>query len=1437
MFQTQQSERTGTPSLALLLTAAALLATSWAVADDSPKPRVVAHAERSAPVTPFVFDWDVRDLPAPVKWQPGDPVTEIPRRRYHKPGFVPPVYETGLDPLVELQWSVDALDSIRAFTTPSRNFPGEPFTGVNPPDTVGDVGLNHYIQMVNQSGGATVRIWDKAVPTPNLLANFDLDSLGSGSCASGFGDPIVLYDRFADRWMLSEFSNSGNNLCVYISQTPDPVSGGWYAYGYTAPTFPDYPKYGVWPTDANGGQGSYIVTSNESGSGVYALDRAAMLTGTPGTYQRVLIPDLPGFSFNAVTPADIDGSNPPPSGSPALIMRQRDTENHSGPTAPGDVLEQWTYQVDWVTTTNTLLTQEPNIDIAEIDSALCGLSAFACFPQPGTSTTLDPLREVIMNRLQYTNWDNREVLMGNFVTDVDGNDWGGLRWFELEKIGGVWTVRQEGTYAPDPDHRWMAASAMDQSGNFAIAYNVSSSTTFPSLRFSGRQFDDPLGVLTETETVIHAGTASNSSNRYGDYSSMNVDPEDDCTFWFTGMDNTSSSWRTQVVSFAFDACGCELFPGVPAALAIVAGDNRIDIDWDDSNLSTVTEYQVRRSRTSGGPYQTIDVVPDSSPGAPGGAGYTYKDMTVSGGITYYYVVVASDGSACKTPSNEVSEIATGLCTLPPIFEGLQSVDTIFSGICTMQLFWDAATAECPGPIAYDVYRSQSSGFTPSAANLLISGVTNTTVTDLEGLATGEAYYYVVRATDTSNLVSEGNSVELSGIPLGQLTTGVWFDDGGDTEPAKMIPDAPWSFSDTGGNNGPAAYTTGAYGNNLCAGLNTPELRLGAGSVLTFYSQYAIENSWDKGEVQISTDGGVNWERVELAPGYPGTSTNTSDSCGLPTGTYFTGDVPNTWTAYTADLTAWGNQFVLLRFALSTDTSVNGSGWWIDDISITQVDVPGACATGSSCADNPLVDVVPDGPLDECIGTILTADVTGGTGPFSYRWTRDGEEIPGANSPNYTVIDSGSHSYNCRVSALSCPDEVFDGRDTEITTGNTPSFGGVISAVDPQSADCSVQVDWSAGSTLCDGPLRYYVYRDTTTPVSTTPDNLIASNLSGISFLDSGGLVSGTAYNYLVRAIDKTMGTFDSNITEVSVAPMGPGAGISTAYTEDFEDVAAFAQWTSTVQPSSKTCPQWNRVNTITGRPLGGTGFYASANSVPCGPPAVDTVFESPSINLDPAGTVLNVTMELDLYYNYGTGGDTATVEVWDGGAWNVVWTNPAADVNGHQRFDVTTWAANNPDFRIRFNYVNTDQWFSNDNISIEIDVLNSCAISFGPVPTPTGAGSTAPVFASRATPAGDVIDVDWDTASCTAVGYNLVYGDLANVSTYALAGSECSLGTAGTYNWSAVPAGDLFFLVIGTDGAATESSWGADSQFGERNGLTPSGQCGTVSKDISGSCP
>ena len=239
-------------------------------------------AEQSPPVTPVIFDGDVRDLPVPRPWRPGDSVKEIPMRHYPPPGATPVEGgPPGHDPLLDFQQEVTTQQTAttNVFTTPTRNFTGQGYTGVNPPDTVGDVGSSHYVQSINAGGGSLVRIWDKAEPTPNQVASFAMDGLGTGSCASGYGDPIVLWDRQAERWMISEFASSGNHLCVYVSQTDDPVNGGWYFYDFATPPFPDYPKYAVWATDANGGAGSYVVTANDGGPGAYALDRGAMLDG------------------------------------------------------------------------------------------------------------------------------------------------------------------------------------------------------------------------------------------------------------------------------------------------------------------------------------------------------------------------------------------------------------------------------------------------------------------------------------------------------------------------------------------------------------------------------------------------------------------------------------------------------------------------------------------------------------------------------------------------------------------------------------------------------------------------------------------------------------------------------------------------------------------------------------------------------------------------------------------------------------------------------------------------------------------------------------------------------------------------------------------------------------------------------------------------------
>ena len=745
-------------------------------------PIAINKASQSKPVKPRVINEDVRDMPTVELWKPGDPVREVPRKDPRSSKEVksnkimlPQVIEPQLDPLLERQKRILPKDVIRAISTPDVNVEGISFTGAFPPDTVGDVGPNHYIQMVNDgAGGSIFAIYDKA---GNLLAGpTSLQSLNTNppqdQCASGSGDPIVLYDPLADRWLMSEFSALSNVLCVYISQTADPVSGGWFIYEFPTPEFPDYPKYGVWPD-------AYYVSSNESSPAAYALDRNQMLQGLPATFQRFTAPRLIGFGFQALVPSDLDGPTPPPGSSPNFFMRHRDDEVHgtfsppnlfdlqdiplsfqpdgvggfdvesvtppfdgnlgsnlglsdddsseqslgftfpfqganytsvfvnsngnltfgvgdfdfsesvdefiNGPpriapfwddlnpdsgggvffktltspnravitwsnlpeffdtgstgsntaqvvlfesggitiryngvdltdaivgigpggaggnlnqlnfsedlpqsslkdhilelfamNAPGpadptqDALEIWEFKVDFANAENSRFTGPILVPIAEFNSDLCGLFSFFCFPQPGTDTMLDPLREVIMWRLQYRNFGTHETLVGNFVTDVDGTDRGGIRWFELRKTGsGPWTLFQEGTHSPDQANRWMGSISMDKDGNIALGYSVSNGSLFPSIRYAGRLQSDPTGTLPQNEVTIIDGQFSQiGSVRWGDYSSMNVDPVDDCTFWYTneyvGTDDPTDfgmgAWRTRIASFRFPSCEAPIQP-------------------------------------------------------------------------------------------------------------------------------------------------------------------------------------------------------------------------------------------------------------------------------------------------------------------------------------------------------------------------------------------------------------------------------------------------------------------------------------------------------------------------------------------------------------------------------------------------------------------------------------------------------------------------------------------------------------------------------------------------------------------------------------------------------------------------------------------------------------------------------------------------------------
>ncbi len=529
------------------------LTTSAAVGLAADEPIIRRGAESvGEAVVPYLFAGDLRSLPATQEWKPGNPVAEVPR--VHAPpsptrvGFERRSAAPVPDALVERQWRARRAEPL-GFAVPILNVPGQGFMGHPAPDTVGDVGPGHFIQATNTSAGVSIVVYDK---TGVVLAGpFQLDSLGSGECAFGEMDPTVLYDRLADRWLLAELSSGGNRFCVYISRTGDPVTGGWFNYDFQAVDFPDFGNYGVW-VDA------YYGSSNEHLPAVYAFDRSNMLDGAPARpTQRFTAPRLGGFiGFQALTPADHDGTTPPPTGAPGIFLRHNDDEAHEAtPVAGEDFLELFFLSVDFDSAGESTFTGPFPIAIAEIDSTVCGLLSFNCFDQPGGGPDLAPLHQATFHRLQYTRRTGHETLIGGLVTDV-GGDQGGLRWFELRRTTGDWSLFQEGTYSIDSADRWMGSIAQDRQGNIALGYNVVDETTgvFPGIRYTGRLVDDPGGTLPRGEHSIIEGTARNGTNRYGDYAAMSLDPSDDCTFWFTGEYNDASTWSTRVATFRFDNC-------------------------------------------------------------------------------------------------------------------------------------------------------------------------------------------------------------------------------------------------------------------------------------------------------------------------------------------------------------------------------------------------------------------------------------------------------------------------------------------------------------------------------------------------------------------------------------------------------------------------------------------------------------------------------------------------------------------------------------------------------------------------------------------------------------------------------------------------------------------------------------------------------------------
>jgi hypothetical protein len=585
----------------------------------------------------------------------------MPNPPIPRPGAAP----SGTDPVLQT-WS--GAPNIPATTV---NVDGIKYPGVNcncaPPDTNGDVGPNHYVQIVNtgfqvfnKSGGSVFG----PVSINTLWSGF-----GGGCQTNNNGDPTVVYDGISDRWIIAQFSVSTTPYleCVAVSTTGDPAgSYNRYAFSYGTTDFPDYPKMGVWPdayyTTYNIFAGGQIFTGTE----VCAMDRTKMLGGQAATQQCFKTSN----QYGGLLPSDLDGPTLPPAGSRNYVIGLGISTND---------LAFWKFHVDWATPANTTFTGPSTITVANY-AALC--NGGTCVPQTGTTNTLDSLADRVMNRFAYRNFGDHESLLVNHSVSAAGG--GGVRWYEIRTPATTPTVFQQGTYAPDANYRWMGSIAMDQSGNIGLGFSLSGSGLHPQIHYTGRLASDTLGTMPQGEGTILNGNGSQTGglNRWGDYSDITVDPADNCTFWFTTEyipANGSFNWSTRIGSFKFPTCGGGGGCTAPSSLtnntaadANPCADTGVNINWNQDagnwgDTGGTRTYDVLRNGTaiaSGLPYGTT----------------TFNDNTAANGTSFTYSVRYNNGcglNATTAGASAADAISCGGITLTTLgykVKGLQKAD-------------------------------------------------------------------------------------------------------------------------------------------------------------------------------------------------------------------------------------------------------------------------------------------------------------------------------------------------------------------------------------------------------------------------------------------------------------------------------------------------------------------------------------------------------------------------------------------------------------------------------------------------------------------------------------------------------------------------------------------------------------------------------------------
>ncbi|MDY8136486.1 fibronectin type III domain-containing protein [Aquimarina sp. 2201CG5-10] len=886
------------------------------------------------------------------------------------------------DPLMTQQKSVNQ----RAAIAPTASFDAHIGTVLN--DATGAIGPNHYVYAFNSGFGILDRSGNVLLPEASLGTIFPGETLG---------DPVVVYDNYADRFIIMEFSNTPNGFLIAVGQGPDPVNDGWFTYRFNTGSFPDYEKLSIWSD-------GYYITANKdqnnptSNDVVFAVERDKMLIGDANA-QLIGFP-LPGASTNGFySPggSHSTGPNLPPVGVGHSILYLQD-DSWSGVSQ--DHIKVWTTDVDWVTPANSTISQPQEVVTTPFDSVFDG-GSFQNLDEPGNGPDIDALQATMMYMTNYRRFGTHNSIVLNFVVDLDGTDsLAGIRWYELRQTsdGQPWTIHQEGTYVqPDGLSAFCGSIAQDSQGNIGLAYTVVSTSVFTSLRYTGRLSTDPLGTMTLAEEVSADGDSQNNrgDGRYGDYGQMTIDPLDDLTFWHISeyMKGPSPNVRrSHVVAFKLGSAVPDTeAPTTPANLAASSTtENSTTLTWDASTDNVgVTGYDV---------YQDGAVV--------GTATATTFDVTgLTANTSYDFFVRAKDAAGNESAASATITVTT---LAPDTQAPTAPANLAASGTTDKQttLNWDASTDNV-GVTEYDV----------SQDGVVVATVTETMAT-ITGLTQLTTYTFSVTAKDAAgNVSAASNSIDVTTLEsttgpgcLDGLTApysesfesglGAWTQDAND--------DLDWTRDSNGTpsrNTGPSSGADGSFymyveasGNgtgypNKRAILNSPcfDLNDATSAVITFQFHMFGANNFGSLDLEASNDEGATWTSIWSRSGNQG----------------------NSWQTASIDLAAYLGSGLQLRFNRLT------GGTWRADAAIDDVQVSADGGTGGNCAASDLtLSITLDNYPEETSWTLVDG---GGTTVASESYSSanpDGstvtENINGlaAGSYTFTISDSFGDGICC-----------------------------------------------------------------------------------------------------------------------------------------------------------------------------------------------------------------------------------------------------------------------------------------------------------------------------------------------------------------------------------------------------------------------------------------